>query len=136
MPAGQDGHRHAQHDLNRNRQTKRQPPATEPMLAVVRFDDEQGKPISVLVNFAAHPTMINAIVLKFSADYPAAMKKKVEGEFGTHCVFMQGAVGRHERQPPPEPQPTCQRFPITSTWGTPWPIRCWSWLAIDRDEKA
>ncbi len=56
---------------NRNRHTKRQPPATEPMLAVMRFDDEQGKPIAVLVNFAAHPTMINAMVLKFSADYPA-----------------------------------------------------------------
>ena len=56
---------------NRNRHTKRQPPATEPMLAVMRFDDEAGKPIAMLVNFAAHPTMINAIVLKFSADYPA-----------------------------------------------------------------
>jgi neutral ceramidase len=43
---------------NRNRHTKRQPPATEPMLAVMRFDDEAGKPIAVLVNFAAHPTMI------------------------------------------------------------------------------
>ena len=90
--------------LNRNRHTKRQPPATEPMLAVVRFDDEQGKPISVLVNFAAHPTMINAIVLKFSADYPGAMKKKVEGELGTHCVFMQGASGDLSANPPPEPQ--------------------------------
>ncbi|HEY4311707.1 MAG TPA: neutral/alkaline non-lysosomal ceramidase N-terminal domain-containing protein [Pirellulales bacterium] len=89
---------------NRNRHTKRQPPATEPMLAVMRFDDEQGKPISVLVNFAAHPTMINAIVLKFSADYPGAMKKKVEETLGTHCVFMQGASGDMSANPPPEPQ--------------------------------
>jgi neutral ceramidase len=88
---------------NRNRHTKRQPPATEPMLAVMRFDDESGKPIAVLVNFAAHPTMINAIVLKFSADYPGAMKKKVEGELGTHCVFMQGAAGDMSANPPPEP---------------------------------
>ena len=90
--------------LNRNRHTKRQPPATEPMLAVMRFDDEQGKPISILVNFAAHPTMINAIVLKFSADYPGAMKKKVEEQLGTHCVFMQGASGDLSANPPPEPQ--------------------------------
>jgi len=89
---------------NRNRHTKRQPPATEPMLAVMRFDDEAGKPIAVLVNFAAHPTMINAMVLKFSADYPGAMKKKVEGELGTHCVFMQGASGDLSANPPPEPQ--------------------------------
>jgi neutral ceramidase len=90
--------------LNRNRHTKRQPPATEPMLAVMRFDDEQGKPISILVNFAAHPTMINAMVLKFSADYPGAMKKKVEEQLGTHCVFMQGASGDLSANPPPEPQ--------------------------------
>ena len=32
--------------LNRNRQTKREPKATDPMLAVLRFDDEAGKPIA------------------------------------------------------------------------------------------
>ena len=91
-------------NYNRNRHAKREPKATEPMLAVMRFDDEEGKPISVLVNFAAHPTMINAIILKFSADYPGAMKKKVEGELGTHCVFMQGAAGDMSANPPPEPK--------------------------------
>ena len=89
-------------NYNRNRHSKREPKATEPMLAVMRFDDEQGKPISVLVNFAAHPTMIEAIVLKFSADYPGAMKKKVESELGTHCVFMQGAAGDMSANPPAE----------------------------------
>jgi hypothetical protein len=89
---------------NRNRHTKRQPPATEPMLAAMRFDDEAGKPLAVVVNFAAHPTMINAMVLKFSADYPGAMKGKVERELGTHCVFMQGASGDMSANPPPSPQ--------------------------------
>src|SRR5271167_501252 len=37
--------------LNRNRQTKREPKATDPMLAVLRFDDQAGKPIAILVNF-------------------------------------------------------------------------------------
>ena len=36
--------------LNRNRHTKREPKATDPMLAVVRFDDLEGKPIAILVN--------------------------------------------------------------------------------------
>jgi hypothetical protein len=52
--------------FNRNRQTKRQPKATDPMLAVVRFDDEAGKPIAILVNFAAHPVMTDTMTLKFS----------------------------------------------------------------------
>ena len=64
--------------LNRNRHTKREPKVTDPMLAVVRFDDEAGKPIAVLVNFAAHPVMTEAKVLKYSADYPGFLKKKVE----------------------------------------------------------
>jgi len=80
-------------NLNRNRQSKRVPKATDPMLAVIRFDDTAGKPIAVLVNFAAHPVMTNERILKYSADYPGYMKKRVESQLATHCVFMQGAAG-------------------------------------------
>jgi neutral ceramidase len=79
--------------LNRNRQTKREPKATDPMLAVVRFDDAAGKPIAILVNFAAHPVLTDTKVLKYSADYPGFLKNKVEAELATKCVFMQGASG-------------------------------------------
>jgi hypothetical protein len=79
--------------LNRNRQAKREPKATDPMLAVMRFDDQGGKPIAVLVNFAAHPVMLDAKILKYSADYPGFLKNKVEAELATKCVFMQGASG-------------------------------------------
>lgn len=87
-------------DMNRNRHTKQQPKATEPMLAVMRFDDESGKPIAILVNFAAHPVMIDAEILKYSADYPGAMKNKVESQLETKCVFMQGAAGDLSPNPP------------------------------------
>jgi neutral ceramidase len=89
--------------LNRNRHTKREPKVTDPMLAVIRFDDEAGKPIAVLVNFAAHPVMTEAKVLKYSADYPGFLKKKVEAELSTQCVFMQGASG--DMSPNPNPGP-------------------------------
>jgi neutral ceramidase len=80
-------------NLNRNRQSKRIPKATDPMLAVIRFDDMAGKPIAVVVNFAAHPVMTDTMILKYSADYPGFMKKHVESQLDTHCVFMQGASG-------------------------------------------
>jgi neutral ceramidase len=80
-------------NLNRNRHTKREPKPTDPMLAVLRFDDLAGKPIAVLVNFAAHPVMTDTKVLKYSADYPGFLKNKVEAELATKCVFMQGASG-------------------------------------------
>src|SRR5262249_12946110 len=87
--------------LNRNRHTKRQPKVTDPMLAVFRFDDLAGKPIAVLVNFAAHPVMTDAKLLKYSADYPGFLKNKVEAALSTKCVFMQGAAG--DMSPNPNP---------------------------------
>jgi hypothetical protein len=80
-------------ELNRNRQTKRMPKATDPMLAVIRFDDVAGKPIVVVANFAAHPVTMDTMLLKFSADYPGAMQNRVESSLKTNCVFMQGAAG-------------------------------------------
>ncbi|WP_339910946.1 neutral/alkaline non-lysosomal ceramidase N-terminal domain-containing protein [Symmachiella dynata] len=81
-------------NLNRNRHTKREPKARDPLLSVVRFDDAQsGKPLAVLVNFAAHPVMTKGEVLKFSADYPGFMQDKVEADMETNCVFIQGAAG-------------------------------------------
>jgi len=80
--------------LNRNRHTKRKPKARDPLLSVVRFDDaKSGKPLAVLVNFAAHPVMTKGEVLKFSADYPGFMQDKVEADMETNCVFIQGAAG-------------------------------------------
>ncbi len=89
--------------LNRNRHTKRQPKATDPMLAVMRFDDMTSKPIAVLVNFAAHPVMTQEKLLKYSADYPGFLKNKVEAALATKCVFMQGAAGDMSPNPSPAP---------------------------------
>ena len=80
-------------NLNRNRQSKRVPKATDPMLAVFRFDDRTGNPIAVVVNFAAHAVMTDPRILKYSADYPGFLKRRVESQMNTHCVFMQGAAG-------------------------------------------
>ena len=89
--------------LNRNRHTKRQPKATDAMLAVMRFDDLAGNPIAVLVNFAAHPVMTQEKLLKYSADYPGFLKNKVEAALSTRCAFMQGAAG--DMSPNPDPGP-------------------------------
>ena len=79
--------------LNRNRHTKIEPKPVDRELAVMRLDDLSGKPIAVLVNFAAHPTMVPASTLKFSADYVGAMKTAVEKATGATAIFMQGASG-------------------------------------------
>jgi neutral ceramidase len=80
-------------DLNRNRHTKRAAKPTDPMLAVIRLDDADGKPIAVVANFAAHPVTMDTMTLKFSADYPGALQSRVESALKTNCIFMQGASG-------------------------------------------
>jgi len=79
--------------FNRNRHTKIEPKPVDRELAVMRLDDLSGKPIAVLVNFAAHPTMVPASTLKYSADYVGAMKTAVEKATGATAIFMQGASG-------------------------------------------
>ena len=79
--------------FNRNRHTKIEPKPSDRDLAVMRFDDVNGQPIAVLVNFAAHPTMIPATTLKFSADYVGALKATIEKATGALTVFINGAAG-------------------------------------------
>ena len=79
--------------FNRNRHTKIEPKPSDRELAVMRFDDLSGKPLAILVNFAAHPTSLPAQTLKFSADYVGAMKDYVARETGAAVIFMQGASG-------------------------------------------
>jgi len=87
--------------FNRNRHAKHDPKPVDPLLSVIRFDRPDGSPLAVLVHFAAHPVMRPGEVLKFSADYPGAMRAIVEKELGAPCVFIQGAAGN--LSPNPEP---------------------------------
>jgi len=79
--------------FNRNRHTKLPSKPSDRELALIRFDNPGGKPIAILVNFTAHPTMISSRTLKFSADYVGALKAEIEKATGAHAIFMQGASG-------------------------------------------
>lgn len=79
--------------FNRNRHSKLADRPVDRELLVLRVEDNDGKPIAHAVNFAAHPTMLPASLLKFSADWPGAMAGLVEKETGAPCLFLQGAAG-------------------------------------------
>ncbi len=85
--------------LNRNRHSKLPDKPIDRELAVIRVDGSDGKAIAIAVNFAAHPTMIPAETMLYSADYPGALKKTVEQEFGGVCLFLQGAGGDMSANP-------------------------------------
>jgi len=78
---------------NRNRHSHIEPKPVDRLLNVLRLDGLEGKPIAILVNFAAHPTTRDAALLKWSADYPAPLRGQVEKEMGGICVFLEGAAG-------------------------------------------
>jgi hypothetical protein len=80
-------------NMNRNRHSKIEPKPTDPELGVVRFDSVEGKPIAVVVNYAAHPTMLPSSDLRFSAEWPGQMEAAVQEAMNVPCVFMQGAAG-------------------------------------------
>jgi neutral ceramidase len=79
--------------MNRNRHSKIEPKPLDTELGVIRLDDSEGMPIAVIVNYAAHPTMLDAADLRFSAEWPGQMMNSVEQQLQTNCVFMQGASG-------------------------------------------
>ena len=88
--------------LNRNRQSKRKDAPVDRELLVLRVEDLTGKPIAHAVNFAAHPTMHPAGLMRFSADFPGAMARHVEAATGgAPCLFLQGAAGDLSPNPPP-----------------------------------
>ena len=94
----------AESPLNRNRQSKRADAPVDRGLLVLRVDDLAGKPVAVAVNFAAHPTMLPADLMKFSADFPGATARTVEAATGVPCLFLQGAAGDLSTTGPRDPE--------------------------------
>jgi hypothetical protein len=86
--------------MNRNRHSKRAEPPIDRELRVLRVEGTDGKPIATAVNFAAHATMTDRKINKFSADWPGAMAALVEKETGAPCLFLQGAAGDMSTNPP------------------------------------
>jgi hypothetical protein len=67
----------------------------DPTVSVLRVDRANGSPMAVLVNYSCHPVVFGSDNLKYSADFPAAMSRVVESEFGGKILsfFLQGAPG-------------------------------------------
>lgn len=66
-------------------------------VGVIRIDDaSNGEPIAVLVNFAAHPTIMAWDNRLLSPDYPGTLRRTVESIVGGTCLFLQGAAGNQD----------------------------------------
>ncbi|MBM3788341.1 MAG: hypothetical protein FJW30_28730 [Acidobacteria bacterium] len=79
--------------FNRNRQSKLEPKPSDRELSLLRVDTMDGRPLAILVNWAAHPTTIPSSRTRFSADYVGALKLELTKATGAATVFIQGAAG-------------------------------------------
>jgi hypothetical protein len=64
-------------------------------LTLTRVDTKAGKPLAVLVNFTAHPTIMSAEDMLFSGDWPGHLQRTLEsliGE-GVTAMYYNGAEG-------------------------------------------
>ncbi len=77
---------------NRAREQTAGYPPVDAMLDLISFEDDLGGRLS-LVRFSAHPTIIGASNLEFSAGYPGFLRDAVVELAGGDAFFLPGAMG-------------------------------------------
>ena len=65
----------------------------DPEVGLLRVDSAAGKPLAVLVNYTCHPTSLNHVNRKVTADYPGLVCSRIEEETGAVALFLMGAIG-------------------------------------------
>lgn len=80
-------------EMTSNRQREAGPIDDE--LLVLKVEDREGKAIGGLVNFTAHPVIMDSRNLLFSSEYPGHAMSILEGAFGPEAsyLFANGACG-------------------------------------------
>jgi hypothetical protein len=78
--------------LNRNRRGRG---ITDPTMTVARLNTPAGKPIAVLVIYAAHPTIYSHTMMEVSAEFPGVLQNGLEAFWDNDAValFLNGALG-------------------------------------------
>lgn len=70
-----------------------QPEELDRDLTSIRFRDKKGNNIATLTNFACHPTFVDGVQDKVSADYVAGFYKRMDAALGGVNLFLQGSIG-------------------------------------------
>ncbi len=60
---------------------------------VIRIDQEDGKPLAAIVNYACHGIIVGPDCDLITPDFPGVVKRVLEQATGATCLFLQGAAG-------------------------------------------
>ena len=109
---------------DRNRNRRRGLTTHDSDLTVTRVDTSDGKPLAVLVNWAAHPTFMDEEDMLFSGDWPGHLQRTLEALIGQGVVamFYNGAEGDQSPTPPSE---AGSRWERAERYGREMGIQAW-----------
>jgi Neutral/alkaline non-lysosomal ceramidase, N-terminal len=108
-----------------NRNRRRGDGAVDAELLVTRIDTRDGRPLAVLFNFTAHPTIMDAEEMLFSGGWPGHAQRTVEslaGE-GVTAMFFNGAQG--DQSPVGRPDSGPSRWEAAERYGRDLGIQVW-----------
>ncbi len=71
----------------------REPYVKDDVLRVVRFDNAEGKPHCLLVNWTCHPEALASKNTEITADFPYYTIRDLEQKYGCPVLYISGAVG-------------------------------------------
>ncbi len=70
-----------------------EPAELDRSVTVLRFRDANEVVIGSLTNFACHPTFVDGVQNKVSADYVAGLYRRLNAQWGGTNLFLQGSIG-------------------------------------------
>ena len=108
-----------------NRNRRRDDGPIDPELIVTRIDTRDGRPLAVLFNFTAHPTMMQAEHMLFSGGWPGHAQRTLEALVGggVTAMYFNGAQG--DQSPVGRPDSGPSRWEAAERYGRELGIQAW-----------
>lgn len=114
--------------FNRNR--RRDDGPIDSQLIVTRIDTRDGRPLAILFNFTAHPTIMQAEHMQFSGGWPGQAQRTLEALVGSGvtAMYFNGAQG--DQSPISRPDSGPSRWEAAERYGRELGIQVWkTWQA-------
>ena len=115
-----------------NRNRRRDDGSVDPELIVTRIDTRDGRPLALLFNFTAHPTMMQAEHMLFSGGWPGHAQRTLEALVGrgVTAMYYNGAQG--DQSPIGRPDSGSSRWEAAERYGRELGIQVWrTWETIE-----
>jgi hypothetical protein len=74
--------------------------ARDAEIGIIEFQTLDNSQRTLIINFSAHPTILDSSNLSLSGDFPSAVEGNLEAQVGTIALYTAGAVGDQTADPP------------------------------------